>query len=326
MKISDSGRYAFGTCVAVALLAGCGSAGSQSQLGPSGLGSSGLNAAQPGTDLLSRLSDMSTLAVKPGPPHPDHHRSWVSPDVRKARSLLFVSDFGTYDVYIYTLPGLVLKGTLTGFYAPDGECSDKDGNIWVTNSGTQQIFKLSRGGTILNTLNTGFDPASCAVDPTTGNLAVTDLTGNSAGEVLIYPNASGTPTVYTNPAQFYYDFDGYDSSGNLFVDGFAFEEPGGVNLNYLPFILSELPKGGSSLETINITGCAHVPQCGNIYYPGMVQWYGPGNYLAVGDQLAATHLPLAYIGSRSRVQPERSRERLLCWAPRAIPYATWLRA
>jgi hypothetical protein len=213
----------------------------------------------------------------------------------KHRSLLFVSDVGTDDVYMYTLPGLALKGTLTGFNMPEGECSDNDGNVWVTNSafGTQQIVKISHSGTILNILSDpSGEPVGCAVDPTTGNLAVTNLADLSGGgELLIYPNASGTPTAYTNPAQFSYYFAGYDSSGNLFEDGFAYEEGfaaeprSDVNLNYLPFILSELPKGSSSLETISIIGCAHDPQCGPVYFPGMVEWYSPGNYLAVGDQL-----------------------------------------
>ena len=43
----------------------------------------------------------------------DHHKSWVSPDARRAPRLLFVSDIATNDVYILTMPAMALKGTLT---------------------------------------------------------------------------------------------------------------------------------------------------------------------------------------------------------------------
>jgi hypothetical protein len=64
-------------------------------------------------------------------------------------------------------------------------------------------------------------PVSCAVDPTTGNLAVTNVltTGSEAGNVETYKNASGTPTPLTCPGDVRYFFAGFDGKGDLMVSG-----------------------------------------------------------------------------------------------------------
>ncbi|MGA8574914.1 MAG: hypothetical protein WB609_04405 [Candidatus Cybelea sp.] len=126
---------------------------------------------------------------------------------------------------------------------------------------------ISRAGKIMKLLPQPREPVTCAVDPTTGNLAVTIAYQGSGGEVLVYPNASGTPASYTNPNVSLYQFAGYDPGGNLFVDGY--------DSSVGNFILLELPYSGGSLRTIPVSGM--------INYPGSLQWYAPGNYLAVGD-------------------------------------------
>jgi hypothetical protein len=266
MRISTLSLPALCVCAAFVMVTGCNSGAFQS----TGSSLAGLNTDQLRPNMLDRPSNL-VAGVKPATPHPDHHKSWVSPDIARAPRLLFVSDFVNSDIYIYSMPLLRLKGTLTGFGGPQGECSDAQGNVWVTNTSFAQILKLSRTGSIENTLkDTSGYPIDCAIDPTTGNLAVTNIVdaGSAPGAVVIYPNASGTPTSYTNPNQRNYYFAGYDPSGNLFFDG---KDSSGN------FILSELPKGSSSARTVNVSG-------GTIYFPGMVQWYPAGNYLAVGDQ------------------------------------------
>jgi len=59
-------------------------------------------------------------------PHmkPDRRKSWVSPDVKRAPRVLFVTDYALGDVDVFTLPTLALKGVLTGFNGPQGECTD----------------------------------------------------------------------------------------------------------------------------------------------------------------------------------------------------------
>lgn len=82
---------------------------------------------------------------RPTAQHSDHSRSRMAPDA-KTNDLLYVSDVGTNDVYVYSYPKLKLEGTLTGFATPDGECVDMAGNVFITNFGTQQIFEYAHGG------------------------------------------------------------------------------------------------------------------------------------------------------------------------------------
>jgi hypothetical protein len=204
--------------------------------------------------------------------HPDRRNSWISLEVkRKAKPLLFVSDASAADVYIYSLPSLKLTGTITGFSQPQGECSDNKGNVWVTDANAQTIYELTHHGYLENELSdTSGYPVGCAWDSTTGNLAVMDLfgTGSTSGSVLVYSKGSGSPTSYTNSAQYSYYFGGYDRSGNLFFDGL---DNGGN------FMLSELPARASSAHTVKLSG-------GTIYFPGMVQWDSTRAGLVIGDQ------------------------------------------
>jgi hypothetical protein len=260
MKIAISASYAVTLLAAGAVLAGCDS-GALRTMG------------QPGGDTSASFG-MSPAAVKSPVQHPDQHSSWVSPDVNKARELLFASDPASDDVYIYTLPSLKLEGTLTGFTSPQGECNDGAGNVWVVTQGASpEIIKLSRAGKIVGTLadSTGY-PASCAIDRSTGNLGVTNIAGfnSTAGDVLIYAHAKGKPAIVSDPSIYEYYFAGYDSKGNLFADGLTQTDS---------FVLSECAAGcvGATMTTISISG-------GEVHWPGFVQWYPPGGYLAVGDQ------------------------------------------
>jgi hypothetical protein len=98
---------------------------------------------------------------------------------------------------------------------------------------------------------------------TSGDLAVGILDGSGSGDVAIYENATGTPTVYKTPLAEEF-FDGYDNKGNLFADGFTRSN----------FGLVELPKGSSTFETITTSN--------TVDFPGSVQW--DGTYLTVFDQ------------------------------------------
>ncbi len=111
--------------------------------------------------------------------------------------------------------------------------------------------------------------SSCAMNKS-GDLAVGILLGNSygrGGQVVIFKNATGSGKVYATPLSREY-FNGYDSSGNLFADGFG---------SSYDFGLVELPKGSSKFVTINTS---NAPE-----FPGSVQW--DGTYLTVFDQLTS---------------------------------------
>jgi hypothetical protein len=199
----------------------------------------------------------------------DRTASWMSPDAAKTKSLLYVSDAQSYDVYIYSFPDLELKGKLTGFNRPEGECSDARGNVWITDTQGKEIVRYRHGGRKIEaTLHDpiGF-PVGCAIDRKSGDLAVVNLFGFSgSGGVLIYKRGTGTPRPYTNPAQYYYYFAGYDDKGDLYVSGKSPTER---------YRLSMLAPLGRALESVRIKGPT-------LFVPGTVQW--TGSSLLLGDQ------------------------------------------
>lgn len=195
--------------------------------------------------------------------------SWMSPAAGTARSLLYISDAQAFDVYVYTFPDLKLTGILTGFDRPEGECSDAKGDVWITNNQANEILRYHHGGTkVVSVLADPLGyPAGCALDPSTGDLAVTNLFDFSgSGGVLIYKKATGTPRAYTNPSQVYYYLDGYDDKGNLYVSG---KSASGA------YTLSVLARGKHAMSTVSISGA-------KIFFPGTVLW--TGSSLLLGDQ------------------------------------------
>lgn len=258
---------------AAALFGGCAGGGAAS---PSALGTTGFGALAPAIRLHGRDS-AAIFAVLPRT-HRDRHNSWRSPKLRADVSgkLLFVSDFGTDDVYVYALPKMTLMATLTGFANwPQGMCSDDGGDVWVTVAHANAIYEYDHTATLVNTISDpdGW-PANCAWDKKTGNLAVTHVSNNGGnGELLIYPNGGGSPTVYTDSNITNYYNVAYDNHGNLFVTG--------LNYIYYPYSdtyeIAELPKGGSSLTTLTVAG-------GTMYYPGGLQWDNANQDFLAGDQ------------------------------------------
>jgi DNA-binding beta-propeller fold protein YncE len=184
--------------------------------------------------------------------------------------LLYISDIGTDDVYAFSYPRGKLVGTLTGFQEPVGLCVGKGGKIWVADAKAGEIFEYAHAGTApIATLNdNGEEPFGCAIDPASGNLAVSNAGTASGGNgsVSVYRDASGTPTNYTDSAMSKMAFVGYDDGGNLFVDGADASSS---------FAFAELASGGSALTNI------YLPQ--SFEAAGGVAW--DGKYIAVGDLL-----------------------------------------
>jgi hypothetical protein len=200
-------------------------------------------------------------------------RSWMAPEAKK-NDLLYVSDFYGNDVLVFSYPGGAPVGTLTGISEAQGVCTSNKskGNWWVVATGANEILEFAHGGTTpIATLNvTAGQPAGCAVDPTTRSLAVTILSSN---EVVVYKKGSGPGTPYVTPIAPF--FCGYDNQGDLFVDGSG------------PVPLVELPKGGSSFESITLDQ--------TIEFSGGVAW--DGTYLAIGDQETSNIYRFAISGS-----------------------------
>lgn len=198
--------------------------------------------------------------------------AWMTAEA-KTSDLLYVSDYKTNDVYAYSYPQGKLRGVLRGILRnvvlPAGLCSNAAGDVFVPDSANSTVLVYAHGGSrLLRTLDDREAlPYTCAVDPTTGDLAVVNLeTFNGAGNVAVYRRARGEPTTYDYGFVYKYYFAAYDDAGNLFVDA-------AENVPSQPFVLLELPKGSSSLAAISLAQ--------RINIPAGVAW--DGKHVAIGD-------------------------------------------
>jgi hypothetical protein len=262
MNIATLVRSIFSVSAAAGLLAGC----SGSPLGQA----AGVVSGNAGMGTNGLRPNFAVTRVGTVDQHPNHARSFIQSG-KVAKSLLYISDPGNDDVEIFSYPKGQLVGTLTGFSYPQGICSDPSGNVYVADTGTAQIYKFAHGATspsaVLSDPNE--TPASCAVDPNSGNLAVSNLlsaTNFEVGSISVYPSGSTTPTVYTDPDNAREYFLAYDSSGNIWVDG--------VDSKANTFRFAEMSPTGTFTE-IKVKGM-------KITFPGGVQV--AGSYIAVGDQ------------------------------------------
>lgn len=195
-----------------------------------------------------------------------HGKSWMDPAAKKNK-LLYISDFGSADVEVFTYPYLRLAGVLTGFSELRGECTDPSGYVWIVDQSKGKVFEYAHGGSApVNVLSVP-DPWGCATSPTNGDLAVSYA---AFGQIEIFHNAAGSGTVVTDPNFSGTLFLGYDKTGNLFVDGYDSSD----NFHY-----AELPAGGNSFTDITLS---QTP-----LGIGNVQW--DGKYMAVGDSAATIY-------------------------------------
>jgi hypothetical protein len=97
---------------------------------------------------------------------------------------------------------------------------------------------------------------------------------------VVFTRGSGSGTTLADDLTSSY-FDGYDDKGDLFVDGITQSDAYGV---------VELPKGGSTFESITLSR--------SLEFPGGIQRYD--KYLAVGDQEAQVIYHFAIHGTNAR--------------------------
>jgi len=185
--------------------------------------------------------------------------------------LLYVSNLGNDTVTVYSYPDGALQDTLEGFGEPLGLCSDAKGHVYVADYGAGQIVEFAHGvHKPIRVLREREGYASaCAVNPTSGDLAVTieQDTGSRSGEVLVYSHAQGKPAKRIDRSIFYYFFPAYDPNGDLFIDGEDFFND--------RVTVAELPRGKQHFIDLSLDQ--------GIEYPGGMQW--DGDRLIVGDQI-----------------------------------------
>jgi hypothetical protein len=221
------------------------------------------------TDCDSRSSAGSANAVPP------QARQTVTRSTSGA--LLYASN--GYNVDVFSYPKGSSVGQLSGFdsgFSKEGLCTDGAGDVFVAgylnSSNTGQVYEFAHGATtpIAKLSEDGFARA-CAVDPTTGNLAVsnefTQGTSKNAGSVAIFADAQGAPTYYYGPTPSRFNFTTYDDAGNLFVSGVSSGE------------LIELPSGSTSFSDVSVSSSPWVSS---------LQWFG--GKLAVSAWTAHVHM------------------------------------
>jgi hypothetical protein len=229
------------------------------------------------------------LAMLHTPGMAGRQRSWMAKGAASS-ALLYISGEATNAVYVYTYPKPTLVGTLTGFNAPSGECSGKDGSVYVLNGGGNTVDVYTHGGTTpVETLDLpGYPGLGCSVDPKTGDFAVGSFYDDSctecAGYIVVFRKGSDTPITY-QPTGIIAEPPGcaYDNDGNLFCDAYS-------HIDY-KFSLFELPKGGKSLIPISVNS--------STLKSGPMQW--DGEYLAIGSGAVGTIYQVAVSGSAGTV-------------------------
>lgn len=142
----------------------------------------------------------------------------MSPDARHG-SLLYVagSDLSSLVVYVFSYPGGRPVGKIV--HAVSGLCTDTKGDVFMTRSwySASRILEYAHGGTkpIAQLSDPYTGVAGCAVDPSSGNLAVEH---SEDGTTLVYAQARGKPKAFHN-FLLAAKYAAYDSNGNLFTFG-----------------------------------------------------------------------------------------------------------
>lgn len=205
--------------------------------------------------LAAFLAACSASSVTPGPAAApttrtaNGTRSWMASS-GNARHLLYVTRPYDKTVDVYTYPHDQMVGQLSGFLDPVGACTDKRGNVFITDLKLYAVVEYAHGGTQpVQTLSVpGVSPVACAVDRRSGDLAVSSE-GNTSGagaNVAIFHKATGTPKTYTYAKIRGFTSCAYDNEGNLFVDG---TPASGYGYDYE---LAELPRRARSLQGVSV--------------------------------------------------------------------------
>jgi hypothetical protein len=164
-------------------------------------------------------------------------------------------------------------GSVSGYGG--GLCTKGARTFWVVTGTEADEFKVG-GKSPVRVLKPA--EGACAIDPVNG-----DLASFTNGGVIIFRHARGKGKVYGRTSLSEAYFDGYDGSGNLFLDGFNDDDA---------VELVELPKGSRTFQPITTSN--------TVEFPGSVQW--DGTYLTVFDQLANAFYQYTISGTRATLK------------------------
>jgi len=225
--------------VTFVLLAGCGGSSSPGALPQ---GRANVQRAGLGESWMLPKASRENLTNWKQVARPDREDSQMSPTATSIKTLLYISDFVTNDVFVYNYDTGTSVGKLTGFDWPAGQCVDAKGNVWITSILGNAVYEFSHGGRKPIKKLKIYGSAGCSIDPTTGDLAVVTNPGSPINEVFIFSPGGGKPTIYSNADCYFLLPPGYDDKGNLYVEGQG--RYGGYGQ------ICEIPHNGKKLETI----------------------------------------------------------------------------
>lgn len=185
--------------------------------------------------------------------------SWMKKLPKGTSGTMWATDleYGSVDVIAY--PSGTLIGQVAGFEYPYGDCSDKQGNVYVADFDSEEGVEIQAGTTkIINSWATGGETIGCSVS-NAGDVSFTNFYPGGV-KVVAGPGAGAS---YPGPG---YDWPAaYDPYGNLFVmcdDASPCSSPH----------LAELRAGSSSWIFLNLSSTPS--------FPTGVQWMD--KYLGIG--------------------------------------------
>lgn len=129
-------------------------------------------------------------------PQPAHRAGgWLSPAAKKAKHLIYVSDFIDNAVEIYSAAGSNQSpiGEITdGISGPEGEYVDEHGDLFVANASNETVTMYPHGSTSYKLQYTGFAYPTNVTAGRNGWVYVVDLVGE---KVVEFPKGSTRPKL-----------------------------------------------------------------------------------------------------------------------------------
>jgi hypothetical protein len=151
-------------------------------------------------------------------------RGWMSPDRKKAKTLLYASGVittGLGFVDVFSVPKYSLVGQITdGINWPEGLAVDKNGDLYVTNLFSNTVTIYQPGGTSPSlTLTVPNEPADVAV----GSNGYVYVAEGYADGIDVYPPGATSPSRRLTNPDLDYGVGGVavSSSNDVYADGSA---------------------------------------------------------------------------------------------------------
>lgn len=225
------GRPVIVALVAMGLLAGCGGAGTTASVPP---------AMTPGVARHATSSDGDLLYV-----------------------------VMNRETYMLSWPELKVIHKLNGFAGEFPASNPNNGDVLLNGGESEWKHGASKPFAKLR-LSSGENTQGGAFNPTNNDIALIMYTGYQSRTywVAVYSNLYSTPVTYSVPNMQDYSHLGFDSAGDLFIDG--------TSNDYEP-IIAELPAGSSDFIDLNVNH--------PIRRAEDIQWDGTYITVRAGDKL-----------------------------------------